>query len=211
MRERRDPEFYQLSYCVNRFWKFRKFFWRKFYHLSKMSLQGTIVPGRLRSELCPWGVKKKVRPNKVTALSQVIFLGNFQKWRLHFEIKRWCFRCNQRTFPMLASFRLWFWCWLRLLRRWMGTYSRDCFTLTSSEIVSDFNTWKWLNFSSELMLKSLKTKDAKKCKLIQQKKWFVLVALVVAKMLARVTQERIHLSKPSTDPWVWQFESVFVR
>ena len=25
--------------------------------LSKMSLQGTIVPGRLRSELCPWGVK----------------------------------------------------------------------------------------------------------------------------------------------------------
>ena len=29
---------------------------------------------------------------------------------------------------------------------------------------------KWLNFSSELMLKSLKTKDAKKCKLIQQKK-----------------------------------------
>ena len=22
-----------------------------------MSLQGTIVPGRLRSELCPWGVK----------------------------------------------------------------------------------------------------------------------------------------------------------
>ena len=112
---------------------------------------------------------------------------------------------------MLASFRLWFWCWLRLLRCWMGTYSRDCFTLTSSEIVSDFNTWKWLNFSSELMLKSLKTKDAKKCKLIQQKKWFVLVALVVAKMLARVTQERIHLSKPSTDPWVWQFESVFVR
>ena len=25
--------------------------------LSKMSLQGTIVPDRLRSELCPWGVK----------------------------------------------------------------------------------------------------------------------------------------------------------
>ena len=28
-----------------------------FYHLFKMSLQGTIEPGRLRSELCPWGVK----------------------------------------------------------------------------------------------------------------------------------------------------------
>ena len=27
------------------------------YHLSKMSLQGTIVPGRLRSEFCHWGVK----------------------------------------------------------------------------------------------------------------------------------------------------------
>ena len=25
--------------------------------LSKMSLQGTIGPGRLRSDLCPWGVK----------------------------------------------------------------------------------------------------------------------------------------------------------
>ena len=28
-----------------------------FYHLSKMSLQGTIVPGLLRSELCLRGVK----------------------------------------------------------------------------------------------------------------------------------------------------------
>ena len=29
----------------------------KIYHLLKMSLQETIVPGRLRSELCPSGVK----------------------------------------------------------------------------------------------------------------------------------------------------------
>ena len=27
------------------------------YHLSKMSFQVTIVPDKLRSELCPWGVK----------------------------------------------------------------------------------------------------------------------------------------------------------
>ena len=28
--------------------------------LSKVSLQGTIVPGRLRSEFCPWAVKLDV-------------------------------------------------------------------------------------------------------------------------------------------------------
>ena len=39
------------------FENFEKFSKGVFY-LSKMSLQGTIVPGRLRSELCPWGVKK---------------------------------------------------------------------------------------------------------------------------------------------------------
>ena len=50
------------------------------------------------------------------------------------------------------------------------------------------------------MLKSLKIKDAKKCKPIQQKKWFVLDALVVGKMLARVTQERIILSTSSVEP-----------
>ena len=33
-----------------------KFFLGKIYHLSKMSHQGTIVPGRLRSELFLWGV-----------------------------------------------------------------------------------------------------------------------------------------------------------
>ena len=27
--------------------------------LSKMSLEGTIVSGRLRSEFCPWGVKSQ--------------------------------------------------------------------------------------------------------------------------------------------------------
>ena len=37
--------------------KISNFFPGKISHLSKMSLQGTIVPGRLRSELCPWGVK----------------------------------------------------------------------------------------------------------------------------------------------------------
>ena len=52
-----DAEFYQLSYGVYRVAKFRKFFLGIFYHLSKMSLQGTIVHGKLRSELCPWGVK----------------------------------------------------------------------------------------------------------------------------------------------------------
>ena len=62
-----------------------------------------------------------------------------------------------------------------------------------------------VNFYSELTLKSLKTKDAKKCKLIQQKKWFVLVVLAVVKMLARVTQEIIHLSEPSTEPWLKRF------
>ena len=39
------------------FENFEKFSKGAFYHLSKMSLEGTIVPGRLRSELCPWGVK----------------------------------------------------------------------------------------------------------------------------------------------------------
>ena len=32
---------------------FENFSYGAFYHLSKMSLQGAIVPGRLRSELCP--------------------------------------------------------------------------------------------------------------------------------------------------------------
>ena len=52
-----DAEFYQLSYGVYRVAKFRKFFLGIFYHLSKMSLQRTIVLGRLRSEICPSGVK----------------------------------------------------------------------------------------------------------------------------------------------------------
>ena len=32
--------------------------WKSFYHVSKLSLQGRIVPGRLRSELRAWGVKR---------------------------------------------------------------------------------------------------------------------------------------------------------
>ena len=48
-----NAEFYQLSYGVNHFENF-EFFPGKISHLSKMSLQGTIVPGRLRSELDPW-------------------------------------------------------------------------------------------------------------------------------------------------------------
>ena len=35
---------------------YKRTFWKSFYHLSKMLLQGTIVPGRLRSELCAWEV-----------------------------------------------------------------------------------------------------------------------------------------------------------
>ena len=35
------------------FENFEKFSSGEFYHLSKMSLQGTNVPGRLCSELCP--------------------------------------------------------------------------------------------------------------------------------------------------------------
>ena len=38
-----DAEFNQLLYVYF------------LYHLSKMALQATIVPRRLRSELCPWG------------------------------------------------------------------------------------------------------------------------------------------------------------
>ena len=48
-----DGEFYQLSYGVNNFLKFSLGINTS---LSKMSLQGTIVPGRLRSELCSLGV-----------------------------------------------------------------------------------------------------------------------------------------------------------
>ena len=36
---------------------FIRFLMDVFYHLSKMSFAATIVPGRLRSELCPRGVK----------------------------------------------------------------------------------------------------------------------------------------------------------
>ena len=44
------------------FENFEKFSKGVFDHLSKMSLQGTIVPGRLCSELCPWGVNFKPFP-----------------------------------------------------------------------------------------------------------------------------------------------------
>ena len=47
-----DVEFSQLSYEVNDFWKFRKFFIRRVLSFIKN------VPGRLRSELgSSWGVK----------------------------------------------------------------------------------------------------------------------------------------------------------
>ena len=55
-----DAEFHQLSYRVNLFWKFRKFFLGKIDHLSNYSLQGTFFPGRLRSELCQWGVHSRL-------------------------------------------------------------------------------------------------------------------------------------------------------
>ena len=49
-----------------------------FNHLSKMSLQGTIFPGRLRSELCPWGVK-------------VFDIGQNGSGLGHIPDAKWCF------------------------------------------------------------------------------------------------------------------------
>ena len=56
-----------------------------------------------------------------------------------------------------------------------------------------------LSVFSELMLRSLKTSDAQKCKLTLRKKWYALDALVAERMLAKVTQEGIYLS--SIDYW----------
>ena len=77
-----DAEIYQLSYDVKLFWKFRKFFLGKFYHLAKMSLQGTIVPDRLRSELCPWGVKSFVASDLLTK-SSIISAASYQRATIH--------------------------------------------------------------------------------------------------------------------------------
>ena len=69
MRERRKykmQNFISFHIVVIFFENCEKFSQGKVYHLSKMSLQGTIVPGRLRSEVCPWGVK--VRKNGSVAL-----------------------------------------------------------------------------------------------------------------------------------------------
>ena len=44
---------------------FEIFFLGRIYHLSKMSLQATIVSGWLRTELCPWGVNHRIKINHV--------------------------------------------------------------------------------------------------------------------------------------------------
>ena len=50
----------------------------RFYHLSKMSLQETIVEGMLRSELCPWGVKQSLSYLKNTGnFHPVLWLENY--------------------------------------------------------------------------------------------------------------------------------------
>ena len=52
------------------FWNFRKYFLWKIYLSSKMSLQGTIVHGKLRSEFCPWEVKIKTLNLRVWNFSE---------------------------------------------------------------------------------------------------------------------------------------------
>ena len=53
-----------------------------------MSLQGTIVPGRLRLELCPWGVKQFIDTFTLRFLNLLHSLVNISYMSLYVHISR---------------------------------------------------------------------------------------------------------------------------
>ena len=86
----------------------------EFYHLSKMSLQETVVPGGLRSELCLWGVKSW---DSLSFLNQFFYIKKSEKitfsqifWHMHLNnrtaLKSKISRCNNSRITCSISMKL---------------------------------------------------------------------------------------------------------
>ena len=132
----------QGTFCVWTYvkvlWTFENFLWKSLHHLSKMSIQGTIVSGRWRSELCFWGVKtwlqnfSKIRTFRIFKESSLrsTIMVNQNFWTGISEIKI----CSWKKIKFLRKFDF-FWnitlC-LQDLGLFCTTISRDHYCRSSS-------------------------------------------------------------------------------
>ena len=81
------------------------FFWKSFYHLSKFSVQPTIVPSRLRSELCAWRDKLLNHTLSVSRRPRPLAAGSIQNAEKieNFLAMQHNMRCINKLFTSLPT------------------------------------------------------------------------------------------------------------